>query len=162
MTLVTARHALPLLQAGQAQKEVYHNEALALLDLALYPSASGVGIDIPPSMPEEGQSWIVGGNPEAAWVEYEHHLAGWTSGGWRFMAPKPGMLVWSLPDQAWALWSGAAWTVGDVPASRLMVDGLPVVGARQPAIDRPTGGRSSTRKRAKPSTKSSARSSRMD
>ncbi|MGL4312420.1 MAG: DUF2793 domain-containing protein, partial [Sphingomonas sp.] len=35
MAETTSRLALPLLAAGQAQKEMFHNEALALIDLAL-------------------------------------------------------------------------------------------------------------------------------
>lgn len=38
--LPTPRLALPLLQPGQAQKEMYHNEALARLDLAVQPAVA--------------------------------------------------------------------------------------------------------------------------
>lgn len=34
MTDTSARFALPLILPGQAQKEIFHNEALALLDAA--------------------------------------------------------------------------------------------------------------------------------
>ena len=33
----TARLTLPFLQSGQAQKELTHNEALTLLDIAVQP-----------------------------------------------------------------------------------------------------------------------------
>ena len=39
----TPRWALPLLAAGQAEKELTHNEALLLLDMAVQPSVVAVG-----------------------------------------------------------------------------------------------------------------------
>jgi hypothetical protein len=37
----TARFALPLIAPGQAQKEVYHNEALTAVDAALHACIEG-------------------------------------------------------------------------------------------------------------------------
>lgn len=82
----SARFDLPFLAAGQAQKEVTHNEALALIDLALCPVVEAVGINVPPSAPAPGQAWIVGTVPTASWLGAADSLAGWTSGGWRFVA----------------------------------------------------------------------------
>ncbi|MFX4817188.1 DUF2793 domain-containing protein, partial [Acinetobacter baumannii] len=60
MAETTSRLALPLLAAGQAQKEMFHNEALALIDLALAAAVESVGLNTPPATPEDGQCWIVG------------------------------------------------------------------------------------------------------
>ena len=38
MTETSARFALPFILPGQAQKELYHNEALAAIDAALHPA----------------------------------------------------------------------------------------------------------------------------
>ena len=61
----TARLALPLLSPGQAQKEMTHNEALALIDLAVQASVESVGATVPPADPAEGAAWILGERPGA-------------------------------------------------------------------------------------------------
>ena len=90
------RLALPLLQPGQAQKEQDHNEALARLDLAVQPAVQAVALDTPPATPGEGQCWIVGAAPSGDWSGRAGMLAGWSAGGWRYIAPVEGMVAWSL------------------------------------------------------------------
>ena len=103
MVSVTPRLSLPLLHAGQAQKEIDHNEALALIDLALHASVEAVGVNEPPEEPTEGQCWIVGSAPIGAWEGYYNALAGWTAGGWRFLVPRFGMAVTCREDGLVAL-----------------------------------------------------------
>lgn len=136
----TARLALPLLQAGQAQKELTHNEALALIDIAVQPIVQGVGPNTPPAAPLPGQCWIVGSAPTGAWTGQAEALAGWTAGGWRFAAPLEGMSAWSSADQSLARYRMGQWEVGMVRAQRLIIAGAPSVGASQPAIAVPSGG----------------------
>ena len=90
----TARFGLPFLHAGQAQKEVYHNEALALIDVLAHPHALSAFLDVPPIAPVEGQCWIVGSSPQGAWSSRPGELACWTSGGWRFIGPRDVMRVY--------------------------------------------------------------------
>ena len=66
----TARFALPLLHAGQAQKELFHNEALVLADGLLQPCVEALGLDTPPPSPAPGQCWIVGDSPTGAWAGF--------------------------------------------------------------------------------------------
>jgi hypothetical protein len=87
----TPRLALPLLQPGQAQKETTHNEALTVLDLTVQASVLTVGTNVPPAVPLVGSAWIVGTAPTGGWVGQARAIAGWTSGGWRFVAPRDGM-----------------------------------------------------------------------
>lgn len=136
----TARLALPLLQAGQAQKELSHNEALTLLDLATLAVVSAVGRDDPPPEPAAGACWIVGTAPGGAWTGQPRALAGWTPGGWRFVAAREGMAVWSIADAAEARFSAGAWTIGVLSATRLSIAGVQVVGARRAGIAGPSGG----------------------
>ncbi len=137
---VSARLALPYLQPGQAQKEVYHNEALALIDLAIQPAVRGIAVDTPPTGPAPGECWIAGAAPTGAWAGKANQLAGWTQGGWRFVAPFPGMVVWSIADALEVRFTGAAWTLGVESAAQLVIGGVQVVGAREASIATPAGG----------------------
>ena len=51
----TPRWALPQLFAGQAQKEVFHNEALARIDMLLHGHAESADEDTTPLSTDEGQ-----------------------------------------------------------------------------------------------------------
>jgi hypothetical protein len=136
----TARLNLPFLQAGQAQKELTHNEALALLDIAVQPNVEAIGTTIPPTAPLVGQCWVLGAQPTGAWTGQARALAGWTAGGWRFVPPVEGLSVWSRNDLCTARYSGGDWQIGVVPTRRVTVGGVQVVGARQPAVAAPAGG----------------------
>ena len=134
------RLALPLLQSGQAQKEVSHNEALFLLDFAVQPVVESVGANTPPAAPAAGACWIVGVAPTGVWTGHAAALSGWTSGGWRYIAARDGMTVWSRADGGFARFDGSAWTIGTISGSQLVLGGNRVVAARQAAIANPTGG----------------------
>jgi len=140
MTDETERLALPLIAPGQAQKEMTHNEALALLDLAVQASVVAVGLDNPPADPVPGACWIVGRQPGGAWAGHPGAIAGWTGGGWRFVAPRPGLVAWSVADGVEARCDGVRWTVGRVTGDVLVIEGAAVVGPRQSAITDPVGG----------------------
>ncbi|WP_322964542.1 DUF2793 domain-containing protein [Sphingomonas fuzhouensis] len=140
MTNDTPRWALPLLTAGQAQKEIMHNEALSLLDIVVQPCAEAVGVNTPPGDPVVGQAWIVGDQPTGGWAGRALALAGWTEGGWRFLSPRAGLSVWSRADDCRCEWDGSQWRLGRVGARVLIVEGKKVVGAQRPGISSPTGG----------------------
>lgn len=136
----SVRLGLPLLQVGQAQKEVSHNEALALLDLAVQPVVEAVGVNAPPASPALGACWIVGTTPSGVWTGQGGAIAGWTRGGWRFVAPRIGMAVWSRADSAFARYETTGWIIGTLAGKRLVLGGQAVVGSRLPAIANPVGG----------------------
>lgn len=135
----TPRLKLPVLQIGQSAKEATHNEALALLDLVAAAAVEDVGVNVPPADPAVGQCWIVGDAPAAEWIGNAQAIAGWTVGGWRFVAPVPGLSAWCIA-RARRVTFHDRWEDGVVRATRLLVDGVPVVGPRQPAITTPQGG----------------------
>ena len=89
----TPRLALPLLFAGQAQKEFTVNEALLRADLALHCTVEGE-VAAPPATPLPGQAWLVAANPAGAFAGHTSAIAGFTSGGWRFIAAQPGLQVY--------------------------------------------------------------------
>ncbi len=135
----TPRLSLPLLEAGQAQKEMFHNEALALLDIATQATAVAAMVNVPPDAPAIGQCWIVGTAPQGAWSGHGGNLAGWFENGWRFVSPFDGMRVWVAADQAFAIHSGGTWYQGRT-YGRLFIEGRQVVGPQRPNIAEPTGG----------------------
>lgn len=116
----SARFDLPLLVAGQAQKEVTHNEALTFIDLALCPVVEAVGLNTVPPAPASGQAWIVGTAPTGTWLGSANALAGWTAGGWRFVQMPVGASVtvrsnglkWRRNSLAWVASSAIALPTG--------------------------------------------------
>jgi hypothetical protein len=140
MTDATARFALPFIASGQAQKELFHNEALARIDALLQPVVDAMLLNTPPAAPVPGQCWIVGAAPSGGWVGQALAVAAYTDDGWRFVAPRAGMRAWSLADALPAMFDGASWTLGAVHARNLVIGGLAVVGAQQSGIANPSGG----------------------
>jgi hypothetical protein len=140
MADATTRLALPFIIAGQAQKEVTHNEALLRLDGLVQASVEAVNLDTPPASPSPGQCWIVGDAPSGAWAGQAGAIASFGDGGWRFTSPLPGMSVWSKADGVFALRLAASWVLGRTPQLAVHIDGNQVVGPRHPAILSPTGG----------------------
>lgn len=140
MSEATARFGLPFIVPGQAQKELFHNEALTHIDAALHAAVAGAALPLPPATPGEGQSWIVAATASGAWAGKDHNIATWTAGGWRFVTPQPGMLVWNRAASLWLHWTGSAWSGGELPASAIRIGGMQVVGPRQPPIASPSGG----------------------
>ncbi len=140
MTEFTSRYALPMLASGQAQKEITHNEALLLIDALAHPAVESRSLTAPPAAPLPGQIWLVGATATGDWLGKTGQLALWTSGGWRFILPKAGMMLWSKVDAVFIHFTGVAWAVGSWPVQQLMVAGQKVVSDRQPAIADPVGG----------------------
>jgi hypothetical protein len=139
MSESTTRLGLPLLHAGQAQKEMTHNEALALLDLIVQPYVIAIA-DIPPETPEPGDAWLIGDAPEGAWTGRAGAVAGWSEAGWRYVPPSAGMRI-SLGDSGLgAEYREGSWIVGEIHAERLLIGGVQLVGPRAPAIASPIGG----------------------
>ena len=133
----TSRLALPQLQPGQAQKETTHNEALAILDIAVQPSVLALGATVPPANPQPGDSWVLGATPIGEWVGHAFALAGWTAGGWRFVAPYEGMMVWDIGERQVARFGAGSWASGIISGSKIKIGGVTVVGARRAAIANP-------------------------
>jgi hypothetical protein len=67
-------------------------------------------------------------------------LAGYSSGGWRFVAPVEGTRLTERTTAVELAFRNGAWTSGAVRASEVAVGGLKVLGARMPAIADAGGG----------------------
>ena len=88
----TPRLGLPLLFAAQAQKEVFVNEAHAVLD-ALVHGIVEAESDGPPAEPQDGQCWIVGSDATGDWAGRANQIACRQSGQWIYVPPVDGMRV---------------------------------------------------------------------
>ncbi len=140
MVLESDRLKMPLLAAAQAQKEVTHNEALTIADIAMQAVVQSVAPASVPTSPLIGQCWIVGPSPTGAWEGQAGAIAAWTSGGWRFVAPFAGLQAWSIADNVTVRREASTWVVGVLNAASLSIGGQQVVKNRQPRIAVPVGG----------------------
>src|SRR5678815_4224148 len=94
-TSASARYRLPFLFSGQIQKELFVNEAHAMLDALLHPAVEGEAA-APPAAPDDGECWLVGNDPAGAWADHAGELASYQAGGWIFAAPRDGLRVLGL------------------------------------------------------------------
>ncbi|MBT2186866.1 DUF2793 domain-containing protein [Sphingobium nicotianae] len=136
----TDRLGLPLLAAGQAQKEVTHNEALILLDCLTQAAVESADLAAPPMTPSPGQCWIVGSGATGEWADRDAMLAAWTASGWLFASPRTGWRVWAIDRANGVRFNGAHWIDEPAQDDGYYVDDERVVGARQGAIVSVTGG----------------------
>ena len=89
---------LPLLFAGQAQKEFVLNHALAALD----SFATGVVKDVrsePAGDEKNGQCFLVSGQATGSWIDRHDNIALRVGDGWHFVAPQDGMTVFDQERQ---------------------------------------------------------------
>ena len=140
MSDASPRFSLPFILPGQAQKELFHNEALVIVDTLLHTAVESNALASPPPAPLPGRSWIVADAATGAWTGRAGEIATWTEGGWRFIAPADGLAVWDKATATRLHWTGTSWSSGELSATKIVVAGLQVVGARQPAVPSPSGG----------------------
>lgn len=91
----SARHGLPFLFAGQTQKELFVNEALARMDMLVSPTAQSQAAAPPPN-PADGEMYIVAPGATGEWSGHDGELAGWEAGAWLFQIPPIGYTVRNL------------------------------------------------------------------
>lgn len=137
---LTDRLGLPLLAAGQAQKEIVHNEALLRLDLISQAVVASADLAAPPVSPTVGGCWIVAAAPSGDWAGHAGAIAGWTENGWRFVSPGAGWCAWVVDRSRMMRFTGAAWADEPVRSDGYFVAGLRVLSGRQGAIANPAGG----------------------
>ena len=114
--------------------------ALALIDLLIAGSVEGAPIAAPPASPAIGTFYRVATGATGAFAGQSGALAGWSEGGWRFVAPVEGMRLTDRTSGVELAFRGGAWTSGSVRATELVVAGIKVVGPHGSAIADATGG----------------------
>ncbi|MEW4468369.1 DUF2793 domain-containing protein [Parasphingorhabdus sp. JC815] len=108
-TLETSRFGLPLLAVGQAHKELFHNDALLLLDFLINPVVKAVTNDPDILQPVEGDCWLVGTAPVSGWSGKAGRIAGWSGGGWHFIKPQESMRIIISGSNSPAIYRNAVW-----------------------------------------------------
>ena len=136
----TERLALPQILPGQAQKEIFHNEALQILDALVAAAVEEAPRTSPPATPVAGTCFIVADGAAGEWLGRDGQLAAFTAGGWRYIPPVEGMTVHVRSSGEMALYRAGSWEFGIVRGSSLLLGGTQVVGPRSAAIADSTGG----------------------
>ena len=139
MSEMTARLGLPLMAAGQSQKEVTHNEALLRMDLLIQAVVLSGPQTTPPANPLDGQSWIIGKSATGVWVSKDDYLVQWTRTGWLFIPPFEGLSVWAVAGARRWQFSAGRWTDA-TETSLVRIAGKQIIGPQQPPIALPQGG----------------------
>ena len=102
------RWALPLLAAGQAQKEITHNEAILAIDRLLHLAVESRTLSTPPTEPRTGVTYIVGADPDGVWVACSGKLAAFNGAGWIMTSPRVGCLAWIVDEAQFAVFDNGA------------------------------------------------------
>jgi len=109
---------------GQAHKELFHNEALARIDLLIHPTVQAIETDPATIAPLAGQSWLVGSGGIDAWLDQDDKIAGWTDNGWLFISPLPLMRIYVEATESFAVYRGS-WQLSEEvagPAGGSVID----------------------------------------
>ena len=137
---LTARFQIPMLVAGQAQKEFFHNEALERISMLICPVVEGVPQADPPPSPAIGTCYLIATGATGAWSGEDHAIACFTAGGWRFVMPIEGVSVVARQSGEMLQWRSGAWEAGIARVQEVRIGGQTVLRGRQPAIADPAGG----------------------
>jgi hypothetical protein len=119
----TANLGLPLLEAGQAQKHVTHNEALAALDAIVMLSVADRDHNAPPAEPEEGARYLVKSAGSGGFAGKDDQIAHFTGGAFVFYPPRAGWLAYIEAESQFAVFDGEGWSefgVGDLQGIELL------------------------------------------
>lgn len=111
---VTPRLALPLLFAGQAQKEFFVNQSLSVLDALVGQSIAGA-LPAPPTDPQPGDCYRIAAPATGAWEGREDQLALAIGGDWHFIVPQHGSLLFDRMLDTFVCFDGE-WQHASLPA----------------------------------------------
>ena len=135
----TTRFGLPLIAAGQAQKELTHNSAIHALDRLVHLCVESRSLSAPPEPAAPGATWIIGDGATGVWEGYVGALAHW-DGAWGFATPAEGTLCWIADEGVVAVFGGGGWNVDTLPIGGLRIGGVAMLTVPPIAIDAAEGG----------------------
>lgn len=107
--LTTIQWELPMLTAGQAQKEVTHNEALVAIDRLLHPSVVSRRLAEPDPSPKTGDCYIVNEQAIGEWLGKSNVLASFNGFGWTYTSPRQGCLAWVADERSLFVYDSGGW-----------------------------------------------------
>lgn len=96
----TPKLNLPLLFAGQSQKEFFVNQALTILD-ALLPSSVIASLQHPPETAEDGDCYRILAGASGQWADHVDQLALRVAGTWHFVPTAEGMCIFDATAGHW-------------------------------------------------------------
>ncbi|WP_439547274.1 DUF2793 domain-containing protein [Sandarakinorhabdus sp.] len=102
----TPRLALPLLAAGQSQKDVTHNDALLAIDRLVTLAVESRGVTAPPVSPNTGAVWIVPADGAADWEQAAGTLMHWLGNGWLAQTPRSGQMAMVVDEAVLLVYAG--------------------------------------------------------
>ncbi len=134
----SARLALPLLAAGQAQKDVTHNEAVLALERLVALRVVSRSASGPPASPAAGDCHIVAATAAAAWGQPAGQLMHWQGSGWLAETPHDGQIA-LVADTGIMLVHHGGWQ-DHWPVAGLAIAGRNVLAAPPATVAPATGG----------------------
>ena len=111
----TTRFELPLLFAGQAQKELFVNELAARLD-ALLHGAIEAELAVPPASPSDGQAWLIATGANGEWSGKAGQIAARQAGNWLYFVPRDGLRLLNRATGQDIRFKGT-WQIANRPAA---------------------------------------------
>lgn len=132
----TARYSLPLLEAGQAQKEVTHNEAIARLDALLHLVVESRHVS---PVATVGTTWIVPAGATGDLAAHAGALAAFDDAGRLLIAPRDGCIAFVRDEAAFVHFAAGAWR-DDWSVGALRVGGRGFLAGAVAPIGAPSGG----------------------
>ena len=111
----TPRFSLPLLYAGQSQKELYVNEGFFLADALMHCAIESESAT-PPTSPVDGQSWLIATGASGVWAGEAGKLACHQGGHWILVQPTNGMVILNKATGQLIRRVGGVWKAPTAPA----------------------------------------------
>ncbi|MGB3690087.1 MAG: DUF2793 domain-containing protein [Jannaschia helgolandensis] len=106
--------SLPLIQGGQAQKHITHNEAIRRLDTLVQPVVADVVRTAPPTTPNEGDRHIVAIGATGDWAGQDGSIAVRQGDAWAFISPRQGWRVHVIALGADIVFDGTTWGTPEI------------------------------------------------
>jgi hypothetical protein len=78
----------------------------------------------PPASAVEGACYIIGPSASGVWAGKSGCIAGFTSGGWRFIAPVEGVSAYVKATGTWAIYRSATWELGVLRGDTSSLEGF--------------------------------------
>jgi Protein of unknown function (DUF2793) len=119
----TPNIGLPLLFAGQSQKEFFVNQALVILD-ALAHGTVIASLPQPPATSSDGDCYRISSLATGDWSGRADQIAIRIGGSWHFADPAEGMILFDRAASRW-IWFRSGWQSAlapSLPAGGAVID----------------------------------------